>query len=56
MNNSGRDLHGLTLQLPFDAKRVAIDGVEGGARFPAPGVLVLDIRAGQTLEVVAWPA
>ena len=56
MNNSGRDLHGLTLQLPFDAKRVAIDGVEGGARFPAPSALALDIRAGQTLEVVAWPA
>lgn len=54
-NGSSRSLEGLTLRLPFEARRVLLDdGQEYAARDTR--LLVLDMRAGQTLEVQAWPA
>jgi peptidoglycan/xylan/chitin deacetylase (PgdA/CDA1 family) len=53
-NGSRRRLEGLTLRLPFEARRVLLEnGQEYAARDTR--LLVLDMRAGQTLEVQAWP-
>src|SRR6266508_1492851 len=59
-NGSQRDLKGLTLTLPFNAKRVTVNGSDTGSRFsvgyPLGGsALVLNIHPGETVEVVAWP-
>jgi hypothetical protein len=71
-NSSTLDLKGLTLVLPFAAQRVEITDSSGAvqsvrpitkagdaadSRFSVRGsMLLLDIKAGQQLEVTAWPA
>jgi hypothetical protein len=56
-NDSQRDLKGLTMFLPFEPKRVALNGDDSGSQFSVLGSrLVVDIRAGETVEVQAWPA
>ena len=55
-NASNRDMEGLTLTLPFSARQVAVDGQNLKAQISDPRSVVLNIRAGQTLEVQAWPA
>jgi hypothetical protein len=52
-NISQRDLSGVTLKLPFQPKKIMIDGMIFNAQF---SMLHLDLRAGQTVEVQAWPA
>ncbi len=54
-NGSQRDLTGLTLQLPFKPGRVLVEGHEQSLIAHLQS-LALDIRAGQTLNVVALPA
>lgn len=56
-NENQRDMQGVTLRLPFAAQRATIGGVDAGARLATPGLtLNLDMRAGETLEVILWPA
>jgi hypothetical protein len=53
-NGSSRRLEGLTLRLPFEARRVLLDARQEYAARDTR-LLLLDMRAGQTLEVQAWP-
>jgi hypothetical protein len=50
---SQRDLSGVTLKLPFQPKKITVDGMILNSQF---SIVHLDVRAGQTLEVQAWPA
>ncbi|MFL5802282.1 MAG: polysaccharide deacetylase, partial [Roseiflexaceae bacterium] len=52
-NASQQDLSGVTLKLPFQPKRITVDGMILSAQV---SMLNLDIRAGQTVEVIVWPA
>jgi hypothetical protein len=54
-NNSRRDLSGVTLRFPFSLDRYTLDGRAFKTQNSKPKTLELDIRAGQTREVVAWP-
>jgi len=57
VNGSQRNLNGLTIELPFKINRVALNGSDSGSRFSVLGsALILNIKAGETLEVQAWPA
>lgn len=59
MNQSVRDLEGLTVKLPYAAERVTVDGQDAGSSGPGAPVLdslVLNLPAGATVEVQAWPA
>ncbi len=51
-NRSTHDMQGLTLQVPFELERYAIDGQ---ATHNVPQI-IFDIDAGQTREVQIWPA
>jgi len=55
-NNSARDLKGLTVRLPFGAKRVIAGGETLRSELPSNSLIALDIPAGQTMEVTAWPS
>jgi hypothetical protein len=55
-NASNRDMEGLTLMLPFSARQATVDGQDLKSQISDPRSVVLNIRAGQTLEVQAWPA
>ncbi|HEX9372469.1 MAG TPA: polysaccharide deacetylase [Roseiflexaceae bacterium] len=63
-NGSAHDLNGLTLDLPFETARYTLGSKElktqNSKPWPEPGrrlkTLVIDMRAGTTLEVQAWPA
>jgi hypothetical protein len=55
-NGSQRDLSGVTLKLPFQPKKIAVNGVILNSQFSILNSMQLDIQAGQTLEVQAWPA
>jgi hypothetical protein len=55
-NRSQRDLSGVTLKLPFQPKKIAVNGVILNSQFSILNSMQLDIQAGQTLEVQAWPA
>ena len=50
-NTSKHDLNGLTLTLPFKFKQLAVNGTILNSQLS-----VLNLPAGQTLEVQAWPA
>jgi hypothetical protein len=50
-NNSKHDLNGLTLALPFKIKQLAVNKIILNSQFST-----LNVPAGQTLEVQAWPA
>jgi len=50
-NSSHRDLDGLTIKLPFTPKQVTVNGQILTSHFS-----MLNLPAGQTLEVQAWPA
>jgi hypothetical protein len=52
-NGSQRNLSGVTLKLPFQPKKIMIDKSILNSQL---STLNLDIQAGQTLEVQAWPA
>lgn len=56
-NDSPRDLGGLTLRMPFVVEQVTLNGDRPSPSYPALGsqLLTLDLAAGQSLEVVAWP-
>jgi hypothetical protein len=54
-NDSTRDLRGLTLVLPFRPKQIVVDGNVLNSKSWLLNSLVLDVRAGQTVEVQAWP-
>ncbi len=53
INGSDQDLNGLTLRLPFTPKQITVDGNILNSQF---SILNLDVRAGQTVAVVIWPA
>jgi hypothetical protein len=50
-NDSTQDLNGLTLTLPFKPKQLTVNGSILNSQLS-----ILDLPAGQTLEVQAWPA
>jgi len=50
-NGSNRDLNGLTLTLPFKLKQLSVNGKFLNSQFS-----ILNLPAGQTVEVQAWPA
>ena len=50
-NGSTRDLNGITLTLPFKPKQLTVNGTILNSQFS-----ILNLPAGQTLEVQAWPA
>jgi hypothetical protein len=52
-NGSKQDLSGVTLNMPFQPTRITVDGTLLEAN---QAMLTIDIRAGQALEVQAWPA
>jgi len=52
-NSGGRALAGLTLRLPPEVARAAVNGDEVAI---ADGQLVLDLGAGQRVEVTTWPS
>jgi hypothetical protein len=52
-NGSQRDLSGVTLKLPFQPKKIMVGNTILNSQH---STLNLDIQAGQTLEVQAWPA
>jgi hypothetical protein len=52
-NASQRDLSGVTLKLPFQPKKMTVDGMILDSQL---SMLNLNIRAGQTVEVIAWSA
>ncbi len=54
-NNGQRDLNRLALTLPFLPTRLTVDGDERGAALSDPPTLIVDLRAGQTMEVELWP-
>jgi hypothetical protein len=51
-NGSSRQLKGLTVQLPFNPQHVTANGAALHAQF---SIVQVDLAAGQTLEVLAWP-
>ncbi len=53
-NTSNHDLTDLAVTLPFSPERMLVHGDE--TRPAAGDEVVLDIAAGQTIEVVVWPA
>ncbi len=57
-NASSHNLSGLTLSLPMDVERVTLNDNAPGmaAVLRTPRTLVLNVAAGQTMEVQAWPA
>jgi hypothetical protein len=56
-NSSSRDLNGVTMMLPFTPKRITVDGtILNSQSLRGHPILNLDLRAGQTVEVAAWPA
>jgi hypothetical protein len=55
-NTSKRDLSSVTLKLSFQPKKITIDGVILNSQFSILNSMQLNIRAGQTVEVQAWPA
>lgn len=54
-NPTQQDLRGLPLQLPFDAQKITIDGktLDSASMLKT---FVIDLRAGQSVEVRVWPA
>jgi hypothetical protein len=50
-NGSSRDLNGLTLTLPFKSRQLSVNGTILNSQFS-----ILNVPAGQTVEVQAWPA
>jgi hypothetical protein len=54
-NGSNRDLNGVTVTLPFKPKQLTVDGKFLNSQTPR-GRPILNLPAGQTLEVQAWPA
>lgn len=56
-NRSARNLAGLTLRLPFDARRATVQHANGAVNPLIRGAtLVFDLAAGETVEVTVWPA
>jgi hypothetical protein len=59
-NTSDQNLEGLTLTLPFAVERVVVDGHDRTAALRSQSsvhdALILDLSAGATIEVQAWPA
>jgi hypothetical protein len=57
-NGSAQRLEGLTLQLPASSERVMIGGQEIDVTRAGDGTAqaTLDLAAGQTIEVMVWPA
>src|SRR5262245_30017002 len=55
-NTSERNLSAVTLKLPFQPKKITVDGVILNSQFSILNSMQLDILARQTLEVQAWPA
>jgi hypothetical protein len=55
-NVSERNLSAVTLKLPFQPKKISVDGVILNSQFSILNSMQLDIQARQTLEVQAWPA
>ena len=55
-NNSKQDMNGLTIMLPFKPKQVTVDGHSLTPDSWLLNSTVLNLPAGQTLEVQAWPA
>jgi hypothetical protein len=53
-NSQGTNLTGLTIQLPFAVARYTINGTE--AKTQNSKLITLNLSAGQTVEVQAWPA
>jgi hypothetical protein len=53
-NSQGTNLSGLTLQLPFIAGRYRVNGAEYETQ--RSRIITLNVAAGETLEVQAWPA
>lgn len=55
-NTSSRDLTGLSVALPFTPGRLLADGAASAPWFSTSGPnLTITLRAGQTVEVHAWP-
>jgi hypothetical protein len=52
-NGSQQDLSGVTLKLPFLPQKITVDGTL--LNNPS-AMLSINIRAGQAVEVIAWPA
>jgi hypothetical protein len=50
-NGSSRALQGITLTLPFKPKQITVDGQILNSQFS-----ILNLTAGQSVEVQAWPA
>lgn len=50
-NGSSHDLNGLTLTLPFKLKQLSVNGSILNSQFS-----ILNLAAGQSVEVQAWPA
>ncbi len=55
-NASQQDLSGVTLKLPFQPQKITLDGKALNTQTSMLDSIVIDIRAGQTMEVQAWPA
>jgi hypothetical protein len=56
-NENPHALQDLTLLLPFSIQRVTVHGSDSGSQFSVLGsMLIMNIGAGETLEVQAWPA
>jgi hypothetical protein len=55
-NESERDLSGVVLTLPFPVKQYKIGSQELKTQNSKLKTLTLDVPAGQSLEVTAWPA
>jgi hypothetical protein len=54
-NGSQRDLQGVTLSLPFEVRRYTLNGEQFQTQNLALKTLMIDIQAGQTVEVQVWP-
>lgn len=54
-NPSGRDLVGLTLHLPFVPRQIALNGDRMSTQSGSLDPLTITLRAGERLEVTAWP-
>jgi hypothetical protein len=54
VNENKRDLKGVTLQMPFEIGQYAVDGKQ--FKTQNSKLITLDLPAGQTVEVQAWPA
>jgi hypothetical protein len=53
-NESKQDLKGVTVQLPFEIERYTIDGQQ--FKTQNSKLITLNLPAGQSVEVQAWPA